>query len=142
MINLVVLGGNLVADPELKYTPAGKAVLTIRLAVNSRFTTAAGEKREKVLFIDVVTWGKSAEACAEYLSKGSKVLVKGELDGREWDDRTTGRKVRKIEVLAESVQFLSSNKKSLVPANGASASSPEPASAGADREPGEDDVPF
>ncbi len=136
MVNVVMLGGNLTADPELKYTPKGTAVANMRLAVNSRYTTATGEKREEVLFIDVVAWGRQAETCAEYLAKGSKVFVEGQLKSQEWDDRRTGQKMRKIEVHAKAVNFLSASKKT---ANGAAPAS-VPATAGA--EPGDDDVPF
>lgn len=138
-MNLVVLCGNLVAAPELKYTPKGTAVAHMRLAVNSRYTTAAGEKREKVLFVDVVAWGRQAESCAEYLDKGSKILTQGELESREWTDKT-GQKRRQYEINASTVQFLSTNKKT----NGAGThTTPTTVGDPSEHRPGEDDdVPF
>ena len=133
MVNMVILGGNLCFDPELKYTPSGAAVVTLRLAVNSYYRTKTGEKRENVLFIDVVAWGKSAEACAEYLGKGSKILVDGELRSQEWDDRQTGQRKTRWEVHAKNVRFLTTK-----PTNGRAAQpAPVDATAGA-----EEDVPF
>lgn len=134
MVNVVLLGGNLCATPELRYTQAGTAVANLRLAVNSYFRTASGEKRESALFIDVVAWGKSAEACAEYLDKGSKVLIEGELRQREWEDRSSGRKVQKIEVQAKSVRFLTTTSR-----NGRAA---EPVTADVAPDGMTDDVPF
>ena len=131
MVNLVVLAGNLCANPDLKYIASGTAVCNLRLAVNNKYTTASGEKRESVLFIDVTAWGKQAESAAEYLEKGSKILVEGELRQREWNDTRTGDKRSKIEVQSRSIQFLSMKK-----SNGAQ---PAPAASPA---PAEEDVPF
>ena len=133
MVNLVVLAGNLCAAPDLKYIASGTAVCNLRLAVNNKYTTASGDKRESVLFIDVTAWGKQAESAAEYLEKGSKILVEGELRQREWTDTRSGDKRSKIEVQCRSIQFLSMKK-----SNGAHpATSPTHAPADADA-----DVPF
>jgi len=107
--NKVLLLGNCCADPELKYTASGTAVANLRLAVNRRWTTAGGEKREEALFIGVTAWGKTGEAAAEYLRKGSPVLVEGRLQSRDWEDKA-GQKRTSIEVVAESVQFLGAKK--------------------------------
>lgn len=111
MVNIVVIGGNLTKAPELKYTPKGTAVCAMRIACNESYRTATGEKRESVLFIDVTAWGRQAESCAEYLDKGSRVLVEGALKSREWDDTRTGQHHIRIDVQAKSVQFLSASKK-------------------------------
>jgi single-strand DNA-binding protein len=135
MVNCVVIGGNLCFTPELKYTAAGMAVCNLRLASNSKYTTSSGEKRETVVFVDVIAWGKQAESCAEYLDKGSKILVEGDLQMNEWEDKRTGQKHSKMEVRASRVHFLSSGKRG----NG------QPASVGAGAsEPSStnDDVPF
>ena len=138
MVNVVILAGNLCANPELKYTPAGTAVSTLRLAVNSQWRDAKGEKRERVLFIDVVAWGKQAENAAEYLEKGSKVLVEGELRMNEWEDRRDGRKHSRTEVHASMLKFLSMKKTNGAPAHAGAGMSPPPV------EPhhADDDVPF
>lgn len=107
-LNKVILVGNLTRDPELKYTPSGTAVVNLGLAVNRRYTVN-GEKREEVLFITCVAWGKTAEACGEYLHKGSSVLVEGRLQSREWETKD-GQKRTVIEVTTEFVQFLDGRK--------------------------------
>lgn len=137
MVNVVVLAGNLCATPELKYTPSGTAVSTLRLAVNSQWRDNKGEKHDRVLFIDVVCWGKTAENAAEYLEKGSKVLVEGELRMNEWDDRRTGQKHTRTEVHAAMLKFLSMKKSNGAPAHAGAGPSSTPGQA-----PQEDDVPF
>lgn len=135
MVNVVILVGHLCANPELRYTASGTAVANLRLAVNNTYTNAKGEKRENVLFIDVAAWGKQAESAAEYLEKGSKVLVEGELRLREWDDKPSGRRVSKIEVHAKSVQFLNFKK-----SNGDGATTQATAAVPAGQS--DEDVPF
>ncbi len=104
-LNKVFLMGNLTADPELRYTPSGASVCTLRMAVNRRYTTRQGENRDETLFIDVTVWGKQAEACSQYLSKGRPLFVEGRLRQDTWtgDD---GQKRSKIKAVAERVQFL------------------------------------
>jgi single-strand DNA-binding protein len=132
MTNIVVLGGNVCFTPELKYTPAGTAVCTLRLASNSKYVGRDGQAHEKVVFVDVVAWGKTAEACAEYLDKGSKVMVEGALELNEWTDRTTQQKRSKLEVRASRVDFLT-----MKTSNGSAA----PVAAG-ERNDANEDVPF
>ncbi|MDB4349605.1 single-stranded DNA-binding protein [Omnitrophica bacterium] len=103
--NKTLLIGNLTRDPELRYIPSGAAVTTFGLAVNRMYTTQAGEKRKDTCFIRVVVWGKMAEVCGEYLSKGSPVFVEGRLQSRSWVTQD-GQKRNTIEVVAETVQFL------------------------------------
>ncbi|MDA8169263.1 MAG: single-stranded DNA-binding protein [Nitrospiraceae bacterium] len=101
MFNKVILAGNLTKDPELRYSAQGTPICSFKLAVNSRFKT--GDK-EEVLFIDVVVFGKQAEPCSQYLSKGKAALVEGRLRERRWEYE--GQQKYKMEVLAQSVQFL------------------------------------
>ena len=107
-LNKVFLMGNLTRDPELRYTPSGTAVTTLGLAVNNKFKRG-DEWVEDVLFIDVTVWGKSAENCTEYLSKGSPVMVEGRLKHHTWEAQD-GQKRSKVDVTAMSVQFLSGGK--------------------------------
>ena len=102
-MNVVVLIGRLVADPELKYTPSGIAVCTFRIAVDRRFKSESGEKEAD--FIDVVAWRHSAEFVANYLTKGSQVGVHGRMQIRSWVQQD-GQKRYKTEVVAENVQGL------------------------------------
>ena len=103
MFNKVIMVGNLVADPELRYTAQGTPVATLRIAVNSRFRSGE-EYKEEALFIDVVVWGKQGESCSQYLSKGRQVLVEGRLQERSWE--TDGQKRNKMEIVANNVKFL------------------------------------
>ena len=105
-INRVVLVGNLTKDPELRHTPSGTAVCSLRLAVNTRRKdSATGEWTEKPNYFDITVWGNQGESCAQYLSKGRPVAVDGRLEWREWDAQD-GTKRQAVEIIADSVQFL------------------------------------
>ncbi|MFH0910989.1 MAG: single-stranded DNA-binding protein [Planctomycetota bacterium] len=103
--NRVILMGNLVRDPELRYTPSGTAVADLRLAVTS-MRGRGNDRKEETVFVDVTVWDRMAETCNEYLSKGRPVLVEGRLRQDEWEDRETGKKRSKISVTANNIQFL------------------------------------
>ena len=103
MFNKVILIGNLTKDPELRYTPGGTPVTNLRLAVTSRYKQS-DEFKEETLFIDVVVFGRQAETCSQYLSKGRPVLAEGRLQERSWE--TDGQKRSKVEVVAQTVKFL------------------------------------
>ena len=104
-MNRTFLMGNLTRDPELRMTSTGRAVADLRLAVSEKFRNRDGEMSETALFIDVVTWGSKAENCAQYLQKGSAVLVEGRLRLDEWEN-DNGEKRSRIRVRADRVQFL------------------------------------
>jgi single-strand DNA-binding protein len=103
--NKIFLIGNLTKDPELRYTPQGTAVVNLRLAVNRRFKNKNQELKEETCFVTVVVWSRQAEACNQYLHKGSSVFVEGRLQSRSWEDNA-GQKRSVIDVRAERVQFL------------------------------------
>ena len=103
MMNVVALVGRMVADPELKYTPSGVAVCSLRIAVDRRFKSESGEKQAD--FLDVVAWRQSAEFAANYLTKGRLVGVQGRLQSRSWV-QPDGQKRYKTEVVADSIQGL------------------------------------
>ena len=105
-INRVVLVGNLTRDPELRHTPSGTAVCSLRLAVNTRRKDGAtGEWTEKPNYFDITVWGNQGENCAQYLSKGRPVAIDGRLEWREWEAQD-GTKRQAVEVIADTVQFL------------------------------------
>lgn len=104
MLNRVVLIGRLTKDPELRYTPNGKAVCTFTLAVDRPFKNQQGQR--EVDFITIVVWGPQAEACANYLSKGQLAAVDGRLQIRSYDGQD-GHKRYMTEIVAEDVRFLS-----------------------------------
>src|ERR687891_2380065 len=104
-INRVVLVGNLTRDPELRHTPSGTPVCSLRLAVNTRRKDESGQWTDKPNYFDVTVWGQQGEACAQYLSKGRPVAVDGRLEWREWEAQD-GSKRQAVEIIADSVQFL------------------------------------
>lgn len=110
-INRVVLVGNLTRDPELRTTPNGKSVCTLGLAVNERYKNESGEWVEKPNYFDIVVWGAQGENCSRYLSKGRPVAVDGRLSYRSWEAQD-GSKRSKVEVVANTVQFLGSRQES------------------------------
>jgi single-strand DNA-binding protein len=113
-LNRVFMIGNLTRDPELRYIPSGTAVATFTIASNRVYVSQAGEKKEEVCFVRVVVWGRRAEVCGEFLSKGSPVFVEGRLQSRSWEDQS-GQKRSTIEVIASNVQFLGRGKGSKEP---------------------------
>jgi single-strand DNA-binding protein len=102
--NKIILIGNLTKDPELRYTPQGTPVASFRIAVNSKYKQS-DEIKQETMFIDNVVFGKQAESCSKFLSKGSPVLVEGRLQERRWE--TNGQQKSKFEVIAQTVRFLS-----------------------------------
>src|SRR5881296_4284905 len=105
-INRVVLVGNLTRDPELRHTPSGMAVCSLRLAVNTRRKdSATGEWTEKPNYFDITVWGNQGESCAQYLAKGRPIAIDGRLEWREWEAQD-GSKRQAVEIVADSVQFL------------------------------------
>lgn len=107
MLNSVVLIGRLTKDPELRYTPSGKAVATLRLAVDRGTTNQQGERETD--FIDVVVWERQAETVANYLQKGRLVAVQGRLQIRQYETQD-GQRREKAEVVANTVRFLDSGR--------------------------------
>ena len=104
-LNKVFLIGNLTRAPELRYTPASVAVANLGLAVNRRFRDKNGEFKEDVCFLTVTVWDKQAEACCQFLQKGSPIFVEGVLQSRSWETGD-GQKRSTIDVRAERIQFL------------------------------------
>jgi single-strand DNA-binding protein len=103
-VNSVTLIGNLTRDPELRHTPSGTAVTTLRIAVNDRVKRGE-EWVDAAYYFDVTVWGRQAENCAQYLAKGRPVGVTGKLTWREWDAQD-GTKRQAVEVVADNIQFL------------------------------------
>ncbi|MDR2340993.1 MAG: single-stranded DNA-binding protein [Puniceicoccales bacterium] len=108
--NRVILVGNLTRDPELRTTPNGTSVCRFSLAVSRQFRNADGSSREEVVFIEVDAFAKQAETIARHMTKGSPILVEGRLKLDQWESQN-GEKRSKILVIAESFQFLSSQRR-------------------------------
>lgn len=112
-LNKVMLIGNLGKDPEVRFTPGGAAVANFTIATNESWVDKEGQKQERVEWHRIVVWGKPAEACGEYLSKGRQVYVQGRLQTREWSNKE-GVKQYTTEVIADpvgGVLFLSNGDK-------------------------------
>lgn len=104
MFNQVVLVGYLTRDPEIKYTPSGTAVANFGVATNRKY----GEDKQETFFGEIIAWGKLAETCSQYISKGSKVLIAGRLKTEQWEK--DGNKKSKTRIVADQVRFLDSKK--------------------------------
>ena len=104
-VNKAILIGNLGRDPELRYTQNGQAVTNFSLATSESWTDKSGERTEKTEWHRIVAWGKTAELCAQYLSKGRTVYIEGRLQTRDWEDKE-GVKRQTTEIVANTVQFL------------------------------------
>jgi single-strand DNA-binding protein len=108
-LNKVILIGNLTRDPELKAIASGNKVCSFSIATNRVYKDSNGVRQEKTEFHNIVVWGKTAENVAQYMRKGSQVLVEGRLETRSWDDAATNVKKYRTEVIADTVQFGSKN---------------------------------
>ena len=142
-INRVNITGNLTRDPELRSTGSGMAVLKMGVAVNDRRKNAqSGEWEDAPNFIDVVMFGTRAESISRFLTKGSKVAIEGKLRWSSWDDKETGAKRSKVEVVVDEIEFMSTRGEGggadrgsySAPAPSASSESPEPVL--------DEDIPF
>ena len=104
-VNKVIIVGNLGADPETRYLPSGDAVCNIRVATTDKWKDkASGEKQERTEWHNVVVWGKQAETCGQYLSKGRQVFIEGSIRSRQYDDKD-GNKRYITEIVARDVRF-------------------------------------
>lgn len=104
-VNRVMIMGNLGQDPELRYTQNQNAVVTLNVATTDVRNSADGQKQEITEWHRIVVWGKQAENCAKYLSKGRPVFIEGRLQTRAWEDKQ-GQKRYTTEIVAQNVQFL------------------------------------
>ena len=102
--NKAIIVGNIIKDPEVRTTPNGQNVASIGVATNRVWNTNSGEKQEKTEFHNIVAWGKLAEICGQYLTKGQLVLFEGRIETRSWDGQD-GVKRYKTEIVAENMQM-------------------------------------
>ncbi|MFC1952520.1 single-stranded DNA-binding protein [Chloroflexota bacterium] len=104
-VNRMIIIGNLGSEPEMRFTPNGRPVTSFSAATNRRYTTSDGERREETEWFTVVTWGRLAEQCNQYLTKGRLVYVEGRLHSHSWDGQD-GQKRYRNEIIADRVSFL------------------------------------
>jgi single-strand DNA-binding protein len=136
-LNKMMIIGNLGADPELRYTPSGKAVANLRVAVNHNFRDASGEWQKETQWFNVEVWDQAAERAAEQMRKGNKVYAEGRLRTREWEGQD-GQKRTSVEIRADRVLSLERRDPG---EGGGFAGSQEPAGAPAARPRGAEDRP-
>jgi single-strand DNA-binding protein len=156
-LNKVMLIGNLTRDPELRYTPSGKAVADISLAINRVWNNEQGQKQEETIFVDVTLWSRQAELAQQYLSKGRGVYIEGRLQMDTWDDKETGKKRSRLKVVGDNLQFLPDGRGAAGPGTGGGSDRPQASrppqqqrsgppqgasAAPADEYQDEDDIPF
>ncbi len=131
-VNKAILIGNLGRDPELKYTPSGKAVTTFTLATTDRWTSQDGQKQEQTVWHNIVAWGRQAEVINEYLAKGRQVYIEGRIVNRSYDDKE-GNKKYISEVVVQNFQFLGARRETPEPSGGVP---------GEGTPPDDEDLPF
>jgi single-strand DNA-binding protein len=132
-VNRIIIIGNLGSEPEMRFTPNGRPVTSFSVATNRRYTTSEGERREETEWFTVVTWGRLAEQCNQYLTKGRLVYVEGRLRTHTWEGQD-GQKRYRNEIVADRVSFL--DRQAVAPLHGE-----KPSEGGIDElEP--EDIPF
>ena len=105
-VNKVILVGRLGKDPEIRSTPSGTSVAKFSLATDDRFTDKNGDKQERTEWHNIVAWGKLAEICGQYLKKGKLVYIEGSIRTDSWDDKETGQKKYRTDIVANQMQML------------------------------------
>jgi len=116
MYNKVILQGNLTKDVEILYSKNGNAIGKSAIAVNRKYKTQTGEKREETMFINITFFGRTAEIANQYLNKGSSVLIEGRLDLQQWTAQD-GSKRSQHQLIVENLQMLQNKKNTNKPAN-------------------------
>ena len=104
-INKVMIYGNLTRDPEIRQLPSGMSVANLGIATNRYYTSQQGDKVEEVEYHNVVLFGRLAELAQQYLNRGGGVFIEGRLKTSSWDDKETGQKRYKTEIVGEQMQF-------------------------------------
>ncbi len=104
-LNKVFLYGNLTRDPEVRALPSGQQVASFALATNRTYKDKDGAKQEQVEFHNVVAFGRQAEVIAQYMKKGKAVFIEGRIQTRSWDDKTSGEKKYRTEIVIDNFQF-------------------------------------
>lgn len=107
-LNKVMIIGRLTRDPEVRTTPTGKNVASFSVATGYSWTDQSGQKKEQTEFHNVVAWGKLGDIIAQYCKKGKQIYLEGRLQTRSWDDKTSGQKKYRTEIVADNMIMLGS----------------------------------
>ena len=140
-INRVTLVGRLTRDPELRHLPSGTPVLEMGVAVNGRMQDDGGNWVDKPNFFDVKVYGNQAEMLSQHLTKGRRIGIDGRLDWRSWEAQD-GSKRSKVDIVAQSVQFLDSRSEGEAGGQYVPARPPPPRATTSRPTPADDDIPF
>jgi|MudIll2142460700_1097286.scaffolds.fasta_scaffold263720_2 single-strand DNA-binding protein len=143
-VNKVILVGNLGKDPEVRYTQTGSAVANFSIATSEQWNDRDGKKQERTEWHNIVVWGKQAEHCGQYLSKGRQVYVEGSIRTRSYDDKS-GNKRYITEIVAQRIQFLGGGGGTRLPQQGMDAGGVDDMAMGGmggGQPPMDDDIPF
>jgi single-strand DNA-binding protein len=108
LVNKVILVGNLGRDPEVRSTPSGQPVASFTLATSRKWKDKGGQRQEQTEWHQIVVWGRQAEVAGQYLTKGKQIYLEGRLQTRSWDDKNSGEKRYRTEVICENFQMLGS----------------------------------
>ena len=141
MINKVILVGRLGKDPEIKSTPGGTTVAKFTMATDEKFTDKSGEKQERTEWHNIVAWARLAEICGQYLRKGSLVYIEGSIRTDSWEDKESGQKRYRTEIVAREMKMLD-RKRDSEEGGGYGARRPAAATAGGGSSEDDDEVPF
>jgi single-strand DNA-binding protein len=109
-VNKVILVGNVGKDPEVKYTPSGTPVAKFSIATNERFKAKSGEWQDRTEWHNLIAWQRLAEIVGEYVQKGSKLYIEGRLQTSSWEDKQSGEKKYRTEIVANDLVLLSGNR--------------------------------
>lgn len=104
-----IIAGNITRDPEMRTTTGGSQVCSFAIAVNRSYKDSSGNQQDQVSYLDCVAWGKSAEVICQYVHKGSALLVSGRLEQRSWEDKNSGQRRSRTEVVVEDFSFIGGN---------------------------------
>lgn len=140
MINKVILVGNLGRDPEVRSTASGQPVTNFTLATNRVYNDRDGNRQKQTEWHNIVCWGRQAEIAGQYLTKGKQIYVEGRLQTRSWDDRQSGEKKYRTEIVCENFQMLGSKGEYDSSAGSAAGQEGPPRDIGGP--PADDDIPF
>lgn len=106
-VNKVILIGNLGKDPDVKYTPSGVPVARFSIATNERYKDKSGEWQDRTEWHSLVAWQRTAEIVGEYVKKGSKIYIEGRLQTSSWEDKQSGEKKYRTEIVIQDLVLLS-----------------------------------
>ncbi len=141
MVNKVILVGNLGRDPEVRTTPSGQPVAKFSLATNRRRKDRDGNRVDETEWHNIVCWGRQAEIAGEYLTKGKQIYVEGRIQTSSWEDRQSGEKKYRTEIICENFQMLGTRGEG-GGGGGYRAQSPSAPSESLGGPPEDDDIPF